>query len=256
MHHLFISDVHFGAFEKNKELQIERDIISLIDYCEKHTIKLHVLGDLFDYWMEFSDYTPPLGKNILSRFNSYHNNIGPTFFVTGNHDYWTLGAFEEIGFEVKNNESAIAIGNRSVFMMHGDGVEEKIYNMPRPMLNRILRHPLFVTLFRTVFSGKTANSVMKWFSEYTRNPSDESTKKLNDWACKLISEHEFDVVISGHDHIARTETFSDGIYINCGAFHKTYTLAEYKNEEFKLVKWNSHQKKILPFNGHLEADEQ
>jgi len=247
MHHLFISDVHLGAFEDQKEQQIEEDLLSLIDYCEKHAILLHVLGDLFDYWMEYPNYIPPLGKKILARFSRYHKKIGSTLFVTGNHDYWTLGAFEDNGFDVKNNETTITLHNRSVFLMHGDGIADEVYDLPRPLLNRILRHPWFVTFFRSFFSGKGANSVMKWFSEYTRDPLDESPEKLNEWAFKLISKHGFDVVISGHDHIARTETFSDGIYINCGAFHKTYTLAEYKNKEFKLVTWNSHQKELLPF---------
>ncbi|HMB41551.1 MAG TPA: UDP-2,3-diacylglucosamine diphosphatase [Balneolaceae bacterium] len=247
MHHLFISDVHFGAFEEQKQLQIEKDLFSLIDYCEKHSILLHVLGDLFDYWMEFPNYIPPLGKNILARFGRYHNKVGPTLYVTGNHDFWTVGAFEDIGFDVKKNETTITLGKRSVFLMHGDGIEDKRFKMPRPLLNRVLRHPRFVTFFQAVFSGSGANAVMKRFSEFTRDPMDENPEKLNGWAHKLISEHHFDVVITGHDHVERTETFSGGIYINCGAFHKKYTLAEYKNEEFKLVRWNSHQKKLLPF---------
>jgi|SRR6056297_852512 len=247
MHHLFISDVHFGAFEEQKQLQIEKDLFSLIDYCEKHSILLHVLGDLFDYWMEFPNYIPPLGKNILARFGRYHNKVGPTLYVTGNHDFWTVGAFEDIGFDVKKNETTITLGKRSVFLMHGDGIEDKRFKMPRPLLNRVLRHPRFVTFFQAVFSGSGANAVMKRFSEFTRDPMDENPEKLNGWAHKLISEHHFDVVITGHDHVERRETFSGGIYINCGAFHKKYTLAEYKNEEFKLVRWNSHQKKLLPF---------
>lgn len=247
MHHLFISDVHIGAFEENKEKQIEKDLISLIDYCEKNSILLHVLGDLFDYWMEYPDYTPSLGRNILTRFKTYHQNVGRTFFLTGNHDYWTLGAFEEHGFDVESDQAVIAINNSSVFLMHGDGIADTLYNMPRPLLNRFLRNHFFITLFRSALSGKRANSVMKWFSEYTRNPLGGNPDTLNKWAHQLISEYKFDVVISGHDHIARKETFSDGIYINCGAFHKNYTLAEYKNNEPELVIWNSHQNKLLPF---------
>lgn len=247
MHHLFISDVHIGAFDERKEIRIENDLISLINYCEINSIRLHVLGDLFDYWMEYPDYVPPLGKHILARFKKYHNIIGRTLFVTGNHDYWTLGAFEEHGFDVISDQTMMKLGNRSCFLMHGDGIADNDFNMPRPLLNRVLRHPLFVSVFRSVFSGKNANLVMKWFSGYTRDPSDENPQTINRWAGQLISQHDFDVVISGHDHVPRTETFSDGIYINCGAFHKNYTLAEYKNEELKLVTWDSDLNKLLPF---------
>jgi UDP-2,3-diacylglucosamine pyrophosphatase LpxH len=247
MHHLFISDVHLGAFDKNKDQQLEGDIISLIDYCESHKIHLHVLGDLFDYWMEFPNYIPPLGNNILKRFKNYHANIGHTYYITGNHDCWTIGAFKKNGFIVRKNEAIFTFDRHSVFLMHGDGVENKTYNMPRPLLNKILRHPWFVASFQYFLSGKRANSLMKWFSDFTRDPADENPEKLNGWARNLITDHNFDVVIFGHDHIARTETFSKGIYINCGAFHKNNTLAEYKNNEFNLVTWNSHLNRLHPF---------
>lgn len=247
MHHLFISDVHYGAFDEQKQDQLENDIINLIDYCEKHSIKLHVLGDLFDYWMEFPNYIPSLGYNILARFETYHKKIGSTHFITGNHDFWTIDYFKKTGFEVWKNSKKISLGNKSVFLMHGDGLADKTFGMERPILNRMLRHPWFVSLYRSVFAADTANNIMKRFSEFTRDPKSESPKKLNKWAGKLISEHGEDVVISGHDHIARTETFPDGLYINTGAFHKDYTLAEYKNGLFQLVTWNSYQKNLLPY---------
>lgn len=247
MHHLFISDVHFGAFNEQKQAQLEKDILALIDYCEEKTIQLHVLGDLFDYWMEFPNYIPPIGEKILARFGTYHKNNGNTLFITGNHDFWTISHFEKNGFMVYKDFKKLSLDNRSVFLMHGDGIEDNTYGMPRPFLNRVLRHPRFVYLYQYFFPGKRANAVMKWFSEFTRDPSKESPGKLNEWAGKLISEHGEDVVISGHDHIARTETFSGGLYINTGAFHKDYTLAEYKNGQFQLVMWNSHRKELLPF---------
>ncbi len=247
MHHLFISDVHFGAFDEEKQDRLENDILQLIDYCEKNNILVHVLGDLFDYWMELPNYIPPLGKEILSRFQIYHTKVGKTLFVTGNHDFWTLSYFEKSGFSICRDFKKITLGDYSVFLMHGDGLEDMVYGMQRPLLNRVLRNPRFVSVYQRIFSGEKANAVMKWFSEFTRDPSDESPEKLNRWAAKLISEHGEDVVISGHDHIARTETFSDGLYINTGPFYKDYTLAEYKNGQFKLVIWDSHQKELLPF---------
>jgi len=247
MHHLFISDVHFGAFDEQKQDRLENDVLSLINYCEKYDIQLHVLGDLFDYWMEFPDYIPPLGERILARFETYHKKVGTTLFVTGNHDFWTLGHFEKNGFTVCKDFYKITLDDRSLFLMHGDGLADRAFGMQPPLLNRLLRNPGFVSVYQRIFAGATANAVMKWFSEFTRNPSNHNPKKLNKWAKKLISEHGEDVVISGHDHIARTETFSDGLYINTGAFHKDYTLAEYKNGQFQLVMWNSNQKELLPF---------
>ena len=53
---IFISDVHLGAFDKAKEAEVENDLITLINYCCAHKIKIYILGDLFDYWMEYPMY--------------------------------------------------------------------------------------------------------------------------------------------------------------------------------------------------------
>lgn len=50
---LFISDVHLGAFDKATEKEIEDELIALINHCCEQKIKIYILGDLFDYWMEY-----------------------------------------------------------------------------------------------------------------------------------------------------------------------------------------------------------
>ncbi|HBQ60690.1 MAG TPA: UDP-2,3-diacylglucosamine diphosphatase, partial [Balneolaceae bacterium] len=53
--HIFLSDVHLGAFSAKTNKQIEEDLLALIEYCKQRHIELHILGDLFDYWMEFPE---------------------------------------------------------------------------------------------------------------------------------------------------------------------------------------------------------
>ena len=63
--HLFISDIHIGAFNNSVEEQIENDLIDLVNYAIDRNAQIYILGDLFDYWMEFtnSKYIPPLEKS-------------------------------------------------------------------------------------------------------------------------------------------------------------------------------------------------
>lgn len=239
MHHLFISDVHFGAFSCNKQHEIENSLVTLIEFCEENSIYLHVLGDLFDYWMEFENYIPDLGFRILERFEAYHQKMGKTLFITGNHDYWTLGYFENKGFEVHHEYALYKLDGNRVFLAHGDGISEKKYHLSRPLMNKLLRNKNFVALYRSLFSGKRANYIMKRFSDFTRDPYDLDPEKLNNWAKKLIKKYNFDAVISGHDHVPRIETFYGHCYINTGAFHNNFTLAQYNNGKFGLVNWNS-----------------
>lgn len=61
--YLFLSDAHLGGFSKEKNRKIEEDLIELVDYCLEQQIQIAVLGDLFDYWMEYPGSIPALGKN-------------------------------------------------------------------------------------------------------------------------------------------------------------------------------------------------
>ncbi|NIU01308.1 MAG: hypothetical protein GWN62_08805, partial [Aliifodinibius sp.] len=95
---LFISDVHLGGFSDNKNERIESELIQLINYCQRNDIHLAVLGDLFDYWMEYPDFVPNLGRKLLDRFESFNKELGPTLYITGNHDNWTRNHLEDRGF--------------------------------------------------------------------------------------------------------------------------------------------------------------
>lgn len=255
MHHLFLSDVHLGAFTTNKQNRLENDLISLIKYCKKNTIHLHVLGDLFDYWMEFDNYVPRLGENVLSCFEEYHQTIGRTYYVTGNHDCWTIRHFKQKGFDVCTEYATLRVNGLTIFLFHGDGISDTTYNLKRPFLNTLLRKTWFTNIYRFLLSGPMANQLMKYFSEFTRNPEDLNPTQLNRWAKKLLTQFSIDAVYCGHDHIPRMETFNDKYYINCGAFHKDYTLGQYTNTGFELVTWNSSTQSLLPFQNALNTSD-
>jgi len=68
MQHIFLSDVHLGALRPDQNEKLENELIELIRHCSENGIKIHVLGDLFDYWMEFPEYTPPLGNKLFAQF--------------------------------------------------------------------------------------------------------------------------------------------------------------------------------------------
>jgi len=249
--HLFISDVHLGAFKQAKELQIQNDLSALIGWCRLKGVRLHVLGDLFDYWMETEHYIPPLGEQILSDFKRYHEEVGPTLYFTGNHDCWTLGHLAECGFRVHAEPKVIPVGNKKILLFHGDGAESLGTRFRRPLLHRVLRNPAFVELYRFLFTGQQANAIMKKFSAFTRDPHDRNPEKLDRWAGLLLKEMAIDAVIAGHDHVPRSETFYRKPYINCGAFFSDRTLARYKNGTFDLVIWNSESHRLEIFNPPL-----
>ncbi len=247
MKHLFISDVHLGAFEPSVNREIEEDLCCLINYCKEEGIRIHLLGDLFDYWMEYPEAHPEIGDKVLPELSSYNKNIAPITYITGNHDNWTFGYFKELGFDVESDFSELTIGKEKLFLHHGDGMSDKRFDLARPLFHRILRNSRFIKFYQLLFPAKTGLKLMKWFSDFNRKRPVEDPEPLNFWSEKFLKQHPVDYVICGHDHIPRIETFSFGTYINLGTFFRHRTVALYTNSQIKLVTWDGTTKDFKPF---------
>jgi UDP-2,3-diacylglucosamine hydrolase len=246
MDHLFVSDVHLGAFSHEENFQIENDLISLIYFCIENNIQLHLLGDLFDYWMEYPDHHPKLGENLLSVFEKYNRDIAPITYILGNHDNWTRGYFDDIGFITKTDYAHLNLHNRHIFLHHGDGISDPDFNLKRPLVHRILRNPYFVKFYQTIFPPEAGLDLMKRFSRMSKESFKFEPELLNSWSESFLKKSEFDVVISGHDHIPRIETFSHGLYINTGTFFEHRSVVYYTNGSFKLVTWDAEGYHLKP----------
>lgn len=247
--HVFLSDVHLGAFSSDIEKSNERDLITLIEYCITNKASIYVLGDLFDYWMEFpkKEFVPDLSANVLDAFRKYNQSVRKALYITGNHDNWTFGYFNSLGFDVEQNYRVVEIGSNKILLMHGDGTFGKRDDFIRPLFHSLLRSSLFIKVFQAVLPPKSGLSAMKWFSGITRNRNHRNPAPLNKHARRILKSNDVNWVIMGHDHLPRLKTFEQGSYINLGTFFKDRTIAIYNNHELKLVKWMASSKEFVPF---------
>ncbi len=236
---LFISDVHLGGFSEEENERIEAELIQLINYCQRNDIHIAILGDLFDYWMEYPDTVPSLGNKLLDRFSTYNNALGPTLYITGNHDNWTRDHFTKLGFELRQEYKLLSLGNDTIMTMHGDGLSNSDFDLPRPKLHRLLRNETFIELYQHIFPPQIGIRIMKYFSRVTRlldwNP--QKKQLLNQWVRQTLKKRDIDIIICGHDHIPRRKQFDFGTYINLGTFYRHRTMAYYNNDSISLVSW-------------------
>lgn len=245
---LFISDAHLGGFSDTENEEIEQQLINLIDYCEREGYKIYILGDLFDYWMEYPNHTPELGKELLQRFESYNNATGNTLFITGNHDNWTNGYFKTLGFEVERNHRFLNIAGKQTLLLHGDGLTDSSFRLRRPLFHRLLRNSNFVKLYQALLPPSAGLGVMKKFSQIARSREvSETEKKLNKWAKQELETSETDVILCGHDHTPRMHKYKFGTFINLGTFYEHKSVVIYNNNNFSLVIWNDQAKKLQLF---------
>ncbi|WP_138429404.1 UDP-2,3-diacylglucosamine diphosphatase [Fodinibius saliphilus] len=246
---IFLSDAHLGGFSDEINQRIESELIQLLNYCQRNKIGIAILGDLFDYWMEYPDVIPAIGERVLERFSSFNKDMGPTLFITGNHDNWTRDYFENLGFELKHEHMMLQVNGNTVMTLHGDGLADELLHLPRPRLHRLLRSDKFISLYQTLFPPRVGINIMKYFSRFTRSLewNTEKEKKLDEWASRTLASTEIDFILCGHDHIPRQKEFDFGTYINLGTFYQHRTMAFYNNSSISLVSWVPQLQSLQPF---------
>lgn len=249
---LFVSDAHLGGFSDTKNKQIEQELIHLIDFCEVNGFEIYILGDLFDYWMEYPGHKPNLGEALLRRFKTFNaNKTGPTLYITGNHDNWTNGYFKTIGFEVEKNHRFLNIEGKKIMLLHGDGLEDPSFKLSRPLFHRLLRNRSFVKMYQTLLPPKAGLDVMKRFSRLARlREVSETEKNLNNWAKKELETSDTDFILCGHDHTPRMLNYDFGTFINLGTFYQHRSVAAYNNNKFSLVTWDDGVRQLTPQTIH------
>lgn len=251
---LFLSDVHLGAFTRRKNLWLEEEIIQLVEFAGYHDFHIAILGDLFDYWIEYSSAIPSLGKRMLQCFQAF-NQDSPALYITGNHDNWTLGYFTELGFDVEPNYRLYPIKDKYVLLLHGDATGPDLYSLERPLWHRVIRNGVFLKIYRGLLPPKAGLYVMKKFSERTRQMDQGKVDytELDNWAKMILSENSVDMVLCGHDHVPRTRNYNGGTYMNAGSFYDHRSLIIYNKGNFTLVKWNKRKSTFAPLSTTYDA---
>ncbi|MEX0639188.1 MAG: metallophosphoesterase [Balneolaceae bacterium] len=249
---LFLSDVHLRAGSFSNRPDPEPSLLALIDFCETKQIRITVLGDLFDYWIEYPGWSPPFGERVLGRFEEYHNCMGPSLYITGNHDHRTMGRLQDAGFDVEKEYRYITHDGYRFFIHHGDGLQDPAMGLKRSGLNRFLSSETVMRTYRRLLPPGAGLRFMKGFSSLCRIRPTDGPERLDVWSEKYLGNSSADFIISGHDHIPRVRSMAGGIYANPGAFYKDKTVALYTNERISIVVWDYRENRLLPLTPSME----
>ncbi len=255
---LIISDVHLGGFDDEKNLELMEEFADVINFAIVNKLGIIVNGDLFDYYMEYHGMIPPVVEEGTKILNSYFQATQKSpVFITGNHDNWDDGYLSKNGCLVEHEAYVTVLGTDRVLIAHGDGLKNPDFGFPRPLMHRILRNSYFINVYKLLTDLPTGNWIMKWFSRFNRRfdaDNARTTKRIDDWALKMLQYKSFDVVITAHHHNPRFQKFSNKLYLNSGCFYRDRTMILYTNNRFELVRWDNQTQMCIPFkSGNLET---
>ncbi|MBD3344656.1 MAG: hypothetical protein GF401_06305 [Chitinivibrionales bacterium] len=232
----FVSDAHLGIFIPNHE-QREKHLLTFFREISSHATHVFILGDLFDFWIEYKysirpDYFPALHtlRNMVEKGVNIH-------YIAGNHDF-AIGPFlqETIGLHIHCDHAEMELQGKRIHLFHGDGLlkADISYRMLRKILRnktnqRLYRllHPNIAVPLATFFSGNSRKFLSLCLC----------ADKIKEYRVhgKRILDTGKDIVVFGHTHHPELIRWGDKCYCNTGEWIRKYTYA--KLEKGIMTSW-------------------
>ena len=229
----FISDAHLGA-KKNDEIKI-RKLMSFLQHINEPNNTLFIVGDLFDFWFEYTQVIPYKHFPILCMLHIMVENGVEINFIPGNHDFWIGNFFENMGIKIYKDPIDTWIENKHYYIDHGDGLlkADRGYRI----LKKILRNSLSIKLYRLIHPD-IGIALAHFFSNLSRNKKIEHNQKEYINFAKNKFKQGFDNVILGHTHLPFEFKEKDKIFINIGDWIDHFTYGYLEDNQLKLKYWN------------------
>jgi UDP-2,3-diacylglucosamine hydrolase len=215
--HYFISDVHLGFFDRERDRKREDLFLDFMDHVAREGDSLYLLGDIFDYWFEYKTVVPAYFYRTLAKLAELVKCGVRIVYVMGNHDFGHKDFFKnELGIDVIREDKEVEIDGVKIYLAHGDGKSHK--DTGYLILKKILRSAWANKIFRWIHPdlgiGLASGSSQK-SRQHTDSKDYGDSDGIKDFALSKIKEG-YDYVLMGHRHKFEEITLEGGTYINLG----------------------------------------
>jgi UDP-2,3-diacylglucosamine hydrolase len=207
----FVSDLHLGIPDHASSLEREKLLVRWLDTIMPHTEALFLMGDLFDFWFEYTTVVPKGFVRFLGKLAQFTDAGIPVHLFRGNHDLWAFDYLEkEIGVQLHRKPAIWEMQGKNFYLAHGDGlgpgdyqykILKRIFEFrPNQLLFRWL-HPDLGARLGNYFSRRSRLSKLA----YAHQPDvmfDKEKEMLFHYAQqKAVVHPEVDFFVFGHRHI-------------------------------------------------------
>jgi UDP-2,3-diacylglucosamine hydrolase len=233
----FVSDAHLGIPMPGHDSR-QKDLLSFFDRVSKDGESLYIVGDLFDFWIEYKHAIRPDYFIVVSHLQHLVESGTQVHYLAGNHDF-ALGPFlrDIMGLHIHQEHFETVIQGKKVHLYHGDGLIKK--DVGYRIMKKILRNPFNQRLYKLLhpdigvplalfFSGNSRTMLSNWLTE-------EKLAEYRRSAERYLESN--DIVIFGHTHKPEITKFGDKTYVNTGEWIRKYTYAKMENSEISLWQW-------------------
>jgi UDP-2,3-diacylglucosamine hydrolase len=235
----FLADAHLGQGSEDSNRARERDLLAFFDRVAADRAALYVVGDLFDFWFEYSHAIPKRFVRVLTALGSLVRLGTPVLYVGGNHDFW-IGDYlrRELGVAFTDEPLPLTIQGRRIFLAHGDGLGPGDHGYK--LLKPVLRNPAARFLFRWIHPD-VGIPIASAASHTSRTHAPRPARTEEELATRLADPffHQgYDAVVLAHLHrpIHRKQEGRD--FIVLGDWIQRRTVLKLEEGKFEMFEFS------------------
>jgi UDP-2,3-diacylglucosamine hydrolase len=236
----FVSDAHFGL-DRGERARVAR-FRAFAAHARAHAAMLYIVGDFFDFWVEYKDAIRPEYFPILHELRCIADAGVAVHYVAGNHDF-AMGNFMEkyVGLTLHRGCVDAELQGRRLHISHGHKVGRKL---PQRLSDALLANKTLQRLYRLLHPnigvrlGELVSALSKMSRRKTGVPP-SALEKYRRAARARLKSGKSDLVIFAHTHYGEILRFNEGEYCNTGSWMDRYDYAVLRNGKIALMKWES-----------------
>ncbi len=232
----FFSDAHLGYGSRASNLKRENLLLKFFGKICRDAEVLFIVGDLFDYWFEYSSVAPKYFYRVLAALKDLRLSGIKIEYIIGNHDFGHKDFFEkELDIPLIKEDAERTFYGKRFYVTHGDGKDasDKRYLI----LKKILRSPLAQKLYRGLhpdFGIWLASKSSAKSRDYTSQKYWGENDALEKFAVAKFEEG-FDFFVTGHRHKPELKRLKGKTFVDVGDWLRPEpTFAMFDGEEIEL----------------------
>ena len=235
----FASDFHLGAPNIQESHEREKRIVQWLAEIEDKAKAIYLLGDIFDFWFEYTKVVPKGFVRLLGKLAELTDNGIQIHIFAGNHDLWMQDYLEkEAGIIVHHKPTIIQENGKKILVGHGDGLGKGDYFYK--FLRKLFTSKLCQWMFTRMHPNLAVSLAHTWSKRSRKNhesPFISEEKEILFKHCKEQQDiNPVDYYIFGHRHIPlEIKINTKATYINLGDWlsYNTYAVLDKKTLQLK-----------------------
>ncbi len=232
----FISDAHLGISLKKYD-QREQCLFSFFNEIKEKASHLIIVGDLFDFWIEYTHAIRPVYFPVLHELKKLIDAGVEVHYLAGNHDF-ALGPFlhDALGVVLHSREMTTTLQGKRLYIHHGDGVipSQRGYRFWRTLLRSPLNQRVYKWLHPN-WGIPLANFFSKSSRFFRFSKMTDQRRREYRAEAKKILDTGYDMVLFAHTHNAELCYLEGKVFCNTGEWLRRYTYATL--DEGALTLW-------------------